>query len=169
MMARPSICVDTITPPAVSKTESPASSRAFSLFKAANKKEARWRWFNSATLNKQDRCPLPCPFSSAGTQHFAGSPDFEPRHSHVRSPPNSGHAAIAWACRFWAKVGSQSGVCIQARHMTPSLWFGPPSPPILHCWFRDNEKRLRRWSRKSSSRQAARTSQIFSACPLLDL
>jgi hypothetical protein len=35
MMVRPSISVDTITPPAVSKTESPASSRAFSLFKAA--------------------------------------------------------------------------------------------------------------------------------------
>src|ERR1700723_1879096 len=35
MMVRPSISVDTITPPAVSKTETPASSRAFSLFKAA--------------------------------------------------------------------------------------------------------------------------------------
>src|SRR5689334_49031 len=57
----------------------------------------------------------------------------------------------------------------QTRHMTSSLRFGPPSPPSLHYWFRDNEKRLRRWLGRSNSRQAGRTSQIFSACPLRDL
>jgi hypothetical protein len=51
MMDRASISVDTITSPATSKTGKPGFEPGFSLFKAANQKKARWRWFYSANVS----------------------------------------------------------------------------------------------------------------------
>jgi hypothetical protein len=52
MMDRPSISVDTITSPAVSKTGKPGFKPGFPLFKAANQTKARWRLFYSATFEQ---------------------------------------------------------------------------------------------------------------------